>query len=149
MLELAQRSDRGCGRAASRLAGSSAGVFIGASSWDFAAASLPMSPALDAYGMQGAALSSVSNRISYIYGLRGPSLTVDTAVLLVTRRVHLACEALRREEIGLAVAGGVNLLLAPQSFVGFARASMLSRRGRCHSFDARADGYVGARAAAP
>ena len=42
----------------------------------------------------------------------------------------------------LALAGGVNLLLTPQSFVGFARASMLSRRGRCHPFDARADGYV-------
>ena len=56
--------------------------------------------------------------------------------------LHLACEALQRGEIGQAIVGGVNLLIAPQSFVGFARASMLSRLGRCHAFDARADGYV-------
>ncbi|MDP9095880.1 MAG: acyltransferase domain-containing protein, partial [Pseudomonadota bacterium] len=45
-------------------------------------------------------------------------------------------------QISAALVGGVNLLLAPQSFVGFSRASMLSPQGRCHAFDARANGYV-------
>ncbi|MGD0106468.1 MAG: beta-ketoacyl synthase N-terminal-like domain-containing protein, partial [Rhodopila sp.] len=142
MLELANEAIEDAGLLPSRLAGSNTGVFVGASSWDFAAVSFADVAALDAYGMQGAALSSVSNRISYVFGLRGPSLTVDTACSSSLVALHLACEAVRRGEIEQAVVGGVNLLLAPQSYVGFARASMLSRLGQCHSFDARADGYV-------
>jgi acyl transferase domain-containing protein/NADPH:quinone reductase-like Zn-dependent oxidoreductase/acyl carrier protein len=142
MLELAYEASEDAGIPSSRLAGSDTGVFVGASSWDFLAVSFGDAAGLDAYGMQGAALSSVSNRISYVFGLRGPSLTVDTACSSSLVALHLACEALQRDEIGQAIVGGVNLLMAPQSFVGFARASMLSRLGRCHSFDARADGYV-------
>lgn len=142
MLELAFEAIEDAGLLPSRLAGSATGVFVGASSWDFAAVSFADAASLDAYGMQGAALSSVSNRISYVFGLRGPSLTVDTACSSSLVALHLACEAVRRGEVDQAVVGGVNLLMAPQSFVGFARASMLSRLGRCHSFDARADGYV-------
>jgi acyl transferase domain-containing protein/NADPH:quinone reductase-like Zn-dependent oxidoreductase/acyl carrier protein/short-subunit dehydrogenase len=142
MLELAYEATEDAGLLPSRLAGSATGVFAGASSWDFAAVSFADAASLDAYGMQGAALSSVSNRISYVFGLQGPSLTVDTACSSSLVALHLACEALLRGEIAQAIVGGVNLLIAPQSFVGFARASMLSRLGRCHSFDARADGYV-------
>ena len=142
MLELVHEAMEDAGLLPSRLAGSATGVFAGASSWDFAALSFADAAGLDAYGMQGAALSSVSNRISYVFGLRGPSLTVDTACSSSLVALHLACEALQRGEIGQAIVGGVNLLIAPQSFVGFARASMLSRLGRCHAFDARADGYV-------
>jgi len=142
MLELAYEAIEDAGLLPSRLAGSGTGVFVGASSWDFAAVAFADAAALDAYGMQGAALSSVANRISYVFGLRGPSLTVDTACSSSLVALHLASEALLRGEVEQAVVGGVNLLLAPQSFVGFARASMLSRLGRCHSFDARADGYV-------
>jgi len=142
MLELAYEAIEDAGLLPTRLAGSHTAVFIGASSWDFAATSFADTAGLDAYAMQGAALSSVSNRVSYMFGLRGPSLTVDTACSSSLVALHLACEALRRGDAGLAIVGGVNLLLAPQSFVGFARASMLSRSGRCHPFDARADGYV-------
>ncbi|MEA2767192.1 MAG: hypothetical protein QOD93_154, partial [Acetobacteraceae bacterium] len=142
MLELAYEAMEDAGLLPTRLAGSRTGVFIGASSWDFAATSFADAAGLDAYAMQGAALSSVSNRISYVFALRGPSLTVDTACSSSLVALHLACQALRQGEVGLAITGGVNLLLAPQSFVGFARASILSPTGRCHPFDARADGYV-------
>jgi len=139
MLELAYEAIEDAGMLPARLAESQTAVFIGASSWDFAAASFADAAGLDAYAMQGAALSSAANRVSYVFGLRGPSLTVDTACSSSLVALHLGCEALRRGEVGLAIVGGVNLLLAPQSFVGFARASMLSRAGRCHPFDARAD----------
>ena len=142
MLELAYEAIEDAGLRLSRLAGSPVGVYAGGSSWDFAACSFADAAALDAYAMQGAALSSLANRVSYLFGLRGPSITIDTACSSSLVALHLACDALRRGDVGLALVGGVNLLLAPQSFVGFARASMLSRRGRCHSFDARADGYV-------
>ncbi len=142
LLELAYEAMEDAGMPPSRLAGSPVGVYVGGSSWDFAATSFSDAAALDAYAMQGAALSSMANRISYLFNLRGPSLTVDTACSSSMVALHLACEALRRQEIGCALVGGVNLLISPQAFVGFARATMLSPNGRCRPFDAAADGYV-------
>ena len=92
--------------------------------------------------MTGSTLSILANRISYIFDLRGPSLAVDTACSSSLVALHHACEAIRNKRIAAAVVGGINLLLAPYPFIGFSRASMLSRRGRCFAFDERADGYV-------
>ncbi len=142
MLELAFDAVADAGFTLAQLAGSRTGVYIGASAWDFAARSFADAAALDAYSMQGAALSSISNRISYLFDLHGPSFTVDTACSSSLVALHLACQALARGEADTALVGGVNLLLAPQAFVGFARASMLSKAGKCRPFDARADGYV-------
>ena len=142
LLELAYEAMEDAGVSAARLAGQKIGVFVGGSSWDYSTISAADLDGTDSYSMQGAALSSMSNRLSYQFDLRGPSLTVDTACSSSLVALHLACEALRRAEIPAALVGGVNLLLAPHPFVGFARASMLSRLGRCHAFDARADGYV-------
>ncbi len=92
--------------------------------------------------MTGGTLSILSNRISYVYDLHGPSLTVDTACSSSLVALHHACEAIRDGRIGSAIVGGINLLLSPFPFLGFCRASMLSRNGRCFAFDERADGYV-------
>src|SRR5207248_3285914 len=96
----------------------------------------------DSYSMTGGTLSILANRISYVFDLHGPSYTVDTACSSSLVALNAACEALREERIGSAIVGGVNLLLTPYPFLGFCRASMLSRRGRCFAFDERADGYV-------
>lgn len=140
LLELAYEAMEEAGIAPSRL--SEAGVFVGGSSWDFAARSFSDAAALDTSAMQGAALSSMANRISYVFDFKGPSLTVDTACSSSLVALHLACAAIRRGEIESAVVGGVNLLITPQSYVGFARARMLSPNGLCRPFDAAADGYV-------
>ncbi len=143
LLELAYEAIENAGLPLAGLAGSGAtGVYVGGSSWDFTARSFSDVASLDAYSMQGASLSSLSNRVSYLFDLRGPSLTVDTACSSSLVALHLACEAIRHGDIGVALVGGVNVLQAPQGFIGFSRASMLSRRGRCSPFDARADGYV-------
>jgi len=142
LLELVQEAIEDAGAVASRLAGRHVGVFIGGSSYDYVIRATADVAAMDAYSMQGGALSSLSNRISYTFNLRGPSLTVDTACSSSLVALTLACRAIERGEVESAVVGGVNMLLTPQPFVGFASASMLSRRGRCHAFDARADGYV-------
>ena len=86
--------------------------------------------------------SMAANRISYHFDFRGPSLAVDTACSSSLVAVHLACESLRRGECQVALAGGVNLILTPEVSVTLTRAMMLSRSGRCRTFDAAADGYV-------
>jgi acyl transferase domain-containing protein/acyl carrier protein len=142
MLELVWHAVEDAGIRASNLAGSATGVYIGASSTDYRDLRLGDPASGDSYFMTGGTLSILANRVSYVFDLRGPSLTVDTACSSSLVALHHACEALRDGRIAGAIVGGINLLLSPYPFLGFCRASMLSRRGRCFAFDARADGYV-------
>ena len=142
LLELAYEAIEDGGFDLDRLAGEAVGVFVGGSSWDYLNLNISDPASTDAYSMIGVTLCSLANRISYAFDLRGPSFTVDTACSSSLVALHQACEALRHGQVEMALVGGVSLLLAPQSFVGFCAASMLSPTGRCHAFDARADGYV-------
>src|SRR6185312_12954377 len=90
----------------------------------------------------GGALSIAANRLSHRLDLRGPSLAVDTACSSSLVALDLACRALARGECGMALVGGVNLMLTPDVTITFSRATMLSPDGRCKAFDARANGYV-------
>src|SRR5262249_47987590 len=69
-------------------------------------------------------------------------IAVDSAQSASLVAVHLACESLRSGESTLALAGGVNLNLAPQTTAAVAAFGALSPDGRCFTFDARANGYV-------
>ncbi|MGH7030626.1 MAG: type I polyketide synthase, partial [Stellaceae bacterium] len=142
LLELVWHAIEDAGIPAHRLAGSATGVYVGASATDYSDLRLGDPSGADSYFMTGNTLSILANRVSYIFDLRGPSLTIDTACSSSLVALHHACEALRSGQISGAIVGGVNLLLTPYPFLGFCRASMLSRRGRCYAFDERADGYV-------
>src|SRR5271168_3839735 len=142
LLELVWHAIEDAGIPASRLAGKDVGVYIGASATDYSDLRLGDPAGADSYFMTGSTLSILANRISYIFDLRGPSLAIDTACSSSLVALHHACEAIRSKRIAAAIVGGINLLLAPYPFIGFSRASMLSRRGRCFAFDERADGYV-------
>ncbi|WP_275405410.1 type I polyketide synthase [Streptomyces sp. SID339] len=126
------------------LARSRTGVFVGAL-WDDYADLLDRAArnAVTRHTMTGVHRSILANRISYAYHLAGPSLTVDTAQSSSLVAVHLACESIRRGECETAFAGGVNLICSPRSTaLAEARFGGLSATGRCHTFDARADGFV-------
>lgn len=85
---------------------------------------------------------NIANRVSFAYGFDGPSLAVDTACSSSATAIHLACESLRRGESGMAVAGGVNLILHPGHHFGLAQAGLLSGTGRPRPFSPDADGMV-------
>ncbi|WP_420140822.1 type I polyketide synthase, partial [Sphingomonas sp.] len=142
LLELAYEAIEDAGIDLANFSGRNVGVFVGGSSWDYMNLNVGDVSTTDPYSMIGVTLSILANRISYAFDLRGPSFTVDTACSSSLVALHQACEAIRRGEIEAAMVGGVSLLLAPQSFVGFCAASMLSPTGRCHAFGAGADGYV-------
>ncbi|MBF0572811.1 MAG: hypothetical protein HQK69_03520, partial [Desulfamplus sp.] len=128
----------------STLKGSMTGVFVGITTYDYgillSGQGDPSS--VDAYTGTGGALGPAAGRLSYILGLTGPSFIVDTACSSSLVSVHLACQSLRLRECNLALVGGVNLILTPQSNIIFSKARMLSPDGRCKTFDASADGYV-------
>ncbi len=141
-LEVAWETLEDAGVPIDGLAGSSAGVFVGISSGDYAHLYLTDPADADLYAGTGSALSIAANRISYALDLRGPSIAVDTACSSSLVALHLACRSLRARECDLALAGGVNVLLAPEVTVAFSQARILAGDGRCKAFDARADGYV-------
>ena len=148
LLEVTAEALEDAGLPPSRLAGSGAGVFVGASLTDYGDLRQGDTASGDRWFMTGSALSILANRIGHVFNLRGPAQTVDTACSSALVALHWACEALRARRLPAVVVGGVNLLLSPFPFLGFARAGMLSRSGRCQAFDARADGYVRAEGAA-
>src|SRR5688500_10690549 len=89
------------------LAGTPAGVFVGLSNIDYYRMAFTDPQAVDAYFGSGTSGSVAAGRISYVLGLRGPSLAVDTACSSSLVAVHLACQSLRNKECGVALAGGV------------------------------------------
>ncbi|MEM7505812.1 MAG: SDR family NAD(P)-dependent oxidoreductase [Pseudomonadota bacterium] len=118
------------------------GVFLGAASLDHSLVSISEPATMGPNFMTGNTLSILSNRLSYVFDLKGPSYTVDTACSSSFYALHQAAEALRKGEIDAAIVGGINLVLSPFHFVGFSRAAMLSPDGLCKAFDASANGYV-------
>ena len=143
LLEVAWEALENAALAPDRLAGSATGVYVGISTSDYGQLlSLSGASNIDTYYGTGNTLSAAAGRLSYVLGLRGPSLAVDTACSSSLVAVHLACQGLRLGECDTALAGGVSLLLSPIASVNLCRARMLAPDGLCKTFDASADGYV-------
>ncbi|MFJ9697877.1 beta-ketoacyl synthase N-terminal-like domain-containing protein, partial [Kitasatospora sp. NPDC101183] len=143
LLELGWEALEEAGIVPATLAGSRTAVFAAAIWDDYAALHHRRGEAAaDRHSVTGLHRGILANRLSYVLGLTGPSLTVDSAQSSSLVAVHLACESLRRGESDLAVVGGVNLVLSPGSSADSARFGALSPDGRCYTFDARANGYV-------
>jgi acyl transferase domain-containing protein len=142
LLETAWEALEDAGLPADRLAGSATGVFVGLWINDYESLLFADPARVDFYMTTGSGRYSASGRLSYAFGLQGPSLTVDTACSSSLVAIHLACQALRAGECELALAGGANTIFAPQVSRAYSQASMLAKDGRCKFGDARADGYV-------
>ncbi|MEM6793450.1 MAG: SDR family NAD(P)-dependent oxidoreductase, partial [Acidobacteriota bacterium] len=140
LVETAWRALEDAGVPPSSLAGSRTGVFVGVSGRDYER--LRAGDGGDAYLGTGNAASIAANRLSYLFDLRGPSLSVDTACSSSLVAVHLAVRSLRLAECDLALVAGVNLLLDSEVTSSLDQAGMMSPTGRCRTFDAGADGYV-------
>src|SRR5216110_2471540 len=89
-----------------------------------------------------ASYAMAAARIAYLLNLKGPAIPIDTACSSSLVATHLACQALRHQEIDMALVGGVSLYLTPGSYIGMCAAGMLSPDGQCKTFDASANGFV-------
>ncbi|MBB6000812.1 type I polyketide synthase [Streptomonospora salina] len=138
LLELAWESAEDARLPVERLRGSRTGVFVGAMGDDHSARTAEPTH----HTLTATSRAVIANRISYVFGLRGPSMAVDTGQSSALAAVHLAVESLRRGESDLAAAGGAHLNLAPEAAEREREFGALSPSGRCRTFDARADGYA-------
>jgi acyl transferase domain-containing protein/NAD(P)-dependent dehydrogenase (short-subunit alcohol dehydrogenase family)/acyl carrier protein len=143
LLEVSWEALENAGQNPNGLAGSPTGVFVGLCNNDYFLMQFESGRgSIDAYVATGNAHSVASGRISYILGLQGPSVSVDTGCSASLVAVHLACQSLRSGECRMALAGGVNLILMPDTTIVLSKARMMSLDGRCKPFDASADGFV-------
>jgi acyl transferase domain-containing protein/NADPH:quinone reductase-like Zn-dependent oxidoreductase/acyl carrier protein/SAM-dependent methyltransferase len=142
LLELAWEALERGGIKPSAIRGRRTGVYVGLSSTDYGYRRVDDLAAVDASTITGTSASIAANRISYQFDFRGPSMAIDTACSSSLVAFHQACQAIAAGECPEALVGGINLHLHPLAFVGFSKASMLSKRGLCNVFDAHADGYV-------
>lgn len=143
LLETAWEALEDAGIAPSSLSGTSTGVYVGICNGDYGQVALSapreqITPHIAA----GLSHAVAAGRISYVLGLQGPSLAVDTSCSASLVAVHLACQSLRLRECDAALAGGVNLVLNPEVTIALSQSRMMAPDGKCKAFSDAADGFV-------
>lgn len=142
LLENSYRALEHAGISPHPLADPNVGVFMGIMGQDYA-----FLPKLDdkeiVNAFQGAGLSHSAGvgRISYVFGFEGPSVAVDTASSSSLVALYQAVRSLQDGNCNMALAGGVNAILAPVNSLLMSKAGLLSPDGRCKSFSAEANGF--------
>src|SRR5271154_7175914 len=143
LLEVTQEAMDDAG-VSSQVAGRPVGVYVGGFMSDNnLLRHMPTTrAAINSHTATAGTFTMLSNRISFVYDLRGPSMTIDTACSSSLVALHEATQAITRGEIELALVGGVNAMLAPETFVAMCKGRFLAEDGHCKTFDAAADGYA-------
>ena len=132
-------SDAGC--TTDMLHGSNVGVFVGIATADAREVHAASGKNRGVYSANGTSHSTAVGRISFTFGLEGPSVAYDTACSSSLVALDAATQCLQLHNCDLALVAGVNVMLTPSISKAFGVAGMTSPTGQCHSFDAAADGF--------
>ncbi|TRX95680.1 hypothetical protein FHL15_003234 [Xylaria flabelliformis] len=141
LLEVAYEAFENAGEPWHKVSGSKTGVFIGNFNNDhqvmqFRDLDYPLP-----YAVTGGGATILSNRISYVFNLRGPSMVIDTACSASMYALHLAILSLKNGDCDAAIVASGNLILNPDAQLFTTKLNAISPTSRSHTFDAAADGY--------
>lgn len=142
LLETVYEAIEAAGLKLDQIRGTDTAVYVGVMGGDYNDLVLKDLDSIPTYLSTGTARSILSNRISYFFDWRGPSMTIDTACSSSLVAVHQAVQTLQSGAARMAVVAGANLILGPDNFVAESKLKMLSPTGRCRMWDAAADGYA-------
>ncbi len=143
LLETSWESLEHAGIAPSSLMATQTGIFVGICNGDYSQIALNAPrEEITPYFASGLSHAVAAGRISYVLGLQGPCLAVDTSCSASLIAVHLACQSLRLRECDTALAGGVNLILNPDITIALSQSKMMAPDGRCKAFSDAANGFV-------
>ena len=121
------------------LKGRRAGVYVGVGDSEYREVAVARG---QDHGYLGTSGSVAVGRVGFALGLMGPAIPLNMTCASSLVAVHQAVAGLQRGEVELALAGGVNAVLSPALTRFLKEVGMLSASGRCHAFDASADGFV-------
>lgn len=141
MLEVVYEALEAGGYPLQDLAGTATGVYMGQFTSDYKELVCRDAESAIPFSVTGLQTTSLSNRISWLFDLKGPSLTLDTACSSSLVALHLACQSLRAGESQMAIVGGCNLMISPDMFIYEAGQGFLAPDGKCKTFDQSANGY--------
>jgi acyl transferase domain-containing protein len=130
---------------ADAIAGRDVGVFIGGFTLDYQLLQNQGRTSryrFKSHSATGMMMTMLANRISHAFDFRGPSVTVDTACSGSLVAVHLAAQSIWNGECDLALAGGVNIMIGPNTAIAESKSGFLSPEGRSKAFSDSADGYA-------
>lgn len=144
LLEVSYQALSDAGYTRDSLRGQNIGVFVGFMNYDqfFLTAGGGGDKGASAFTASSASPAVLSNRVSHVLGLEGPSCTLDTACSASLYALHTAVGALRAGQCDAAVVAGVNVMMSPAAFVAECAAGMLSASQRCRPLDDGADGFA-------
>ncbi|CZT43607.1 related to polyketide synthase [Rhynchosporium secalis] len=141
LLEVSYEAFENAGIPIETLPGTSTAVYCGSFVKDYEQICLRDPDFSPQYAATGNGIAIMSNRISWFYDLRGPSMTLDTGCSASLVGVHLACQSLRTGESTIAIAMGAGMILTPSTMLPMTALNFLSPDGKCFAFDERANGY--------
>ncbi|CAG7918788.1 unnamed protein product [Penicillium olsonii] len=146
LLEVVYESFEAAGARLEDVSGSKTACYVGNFTWDVGQMQARDINHGAPYHMTGGGLTILSNRVNYVFNLKGPSMTIDTACSSTMYALHLACRSLQAGDCSSAVVAGTNLIFGVEQQIGSVRLGVLSPTSVCHTFDETADGYARAEA---
>lgn len=142
LLEVAYEAFESSGLAITELTGAKIGVYVGNFGLDHASMCLKDGEYLNPYTSTGTGGTILSNRISYVFDLKGPSFTLDTACSSSFYALHLACMGIQNGDCTGALVCAPNVIRSIEAQLTSSKLGAISPTSRCHTFDASADGYA-------
>nr|D2E9X0.1 RecName: Full=Reducing polyketide synthase DEP5; AltName: Full=Depudecin biosynthesis cluster protein 1 [Alternaria brassicicola]ACZ57548.1 polyketide synthase [Alternaria brassicicola] len=141
LLEVVYEAFESAGLTLDQLSGSDTACFMATFTADFQQMSFKEPSFRHSLAATGVDPGLLSNRVSHVFNLRGPSIVVNTACSSSVYALHNACNALRNHECSAAVVGGSNLILTVDQHMNTAKLGVLSPTSTCHTFNSYANGY--------
>ncbi|KAH7383971.1 polyketide synthase [Pyrenochaeta sp. MPI-SDFR-AT-0127] len=141
LLEVVYEALESSGTCIETLSGSTTGVYVGNFSVDYQPNQTRDPDYIHRYTSTGSGATIMSNRISHVFNLHGPSFTIDTACSSSIYALHQALNAMKMGDCESAIVATANMVLSPELHVMAAKSGVLSPTGTCHTFDIAADGY--------
>lgn len=136
-LEAVYESFESAGVPLHKLSGSNTGTFVGNFNYDHQLMHYRDPEYALPYSVTGSGITILSNRINYVFNLKGPSMTLDTACSSSLYALHIACAAIQAQDCDAAVVGGTNLILTPECQMFSSVLGAVSPTSVCHTFDSR------------
>ncbi|KAK7707672.1 Type I Iterative PKS [Diaporthe eres] len=141
LLEIVYECLEHAGTSLDAVSGTNTGVFVGNFTLDHQTMQSRDIDAIHRFSATGCGTTILANRISHVFNLQGPSLTLDTACSSSLYALHSAVSALDAGDCDAAVVAAVNLIMSPEQCIAAAKSGVLSPTSTCHTFDDTADGY--------